>query len=285
MQIQRIGTVAGGQDGAIFGKELFRLDHRGSCRVYDLSPLEGGGVPAAIGDFVLDRADLAVPHSNAVCFGVERYAIEDRYPLLYTNIYNNCASAAEPYLGTCCVYRILREGDRFSAHLVQLITVDFCEDSDLWRASPEGHGVRPFGNFLVDTDTHSYYAYVMRSEPLGTRFFRFDLPSVIEGEIDPVLNVRRVMLRAEDIREHFDMPFYRFIQGGIIHGGILYSTEGFDKSPENPPAIRRVDLKKHTETYHDLPSLGIWEEPEMIDFCGDTCYYSDAGGHLYTVVF
>ena len=285
MKITEIGKIYGGQDGAIFGHELFRLSEKGPCTVYDLSAVPFGGKATVKATFTLGSAELLVPHSNAVCFGCDYYAEGDEYPLLYTNVYNNCAGKDDPRIGECCVYRITREGESYRADLVQLIAIGFCEDAALWKASPEGHGVRPYGNFLVDADTRSYYAYVMRNEELGTRYFRFDLPSAHEGEIDPVLGVRRFVLGACDIRDRFDLPFCRFIQGGIIHGGMLYSTEGFTDSEQNPPAMRAVDLNKRCETYYSLPALGIREEPEMIDFMDGVCYYSDAVGRLYTVSF
>ena len=51
------------------------------------------------------------------------------------------------------------------------------------------------------------------------------------------------------------------------------------------PAFRIMDLTTKQESYVDLLALGITEEPEMIDFCGDNCYYSDAPGNLYTVAW
>ena len=285
MEITKIGKIGGGQDGAIFGHLLFRLHQKGGCTVYDLAPLKEGGDPAYLTAFTLGSSDRIVPHCNAVCFGTEYYAEGDEFPLLYSNVYNNYASAENQRIGECCVYRLMREGASFRADLVQLITIGFCEDAALWKASPDSHGVRPYANFLIDTDTRSYYAYVMRNEEKGTRHFRFDLPSVHAGQIDPVLGVRRVVLEKEDIRDYFDLPFYRFIQGGIIEGGILYSTEGFSNSEKNPPAIRAVDLATKREVYYHLPSFDILEEPEMIDFMDGVCYYSDAYGNLYTVSF
>ena len=163
MEIQKIGKIYSGQDGAIFGNELFRFDSRGGGRVYDISALREGGEARMIAKVTLDRADVLVPHSNAVFFGIERYEEGDPYPLLYSNVYNNYATASDPRIGTCCVYRILRDGDSFSTVLLQLIEIGFCEDAELWRATPAAHGVRPYGNFMIDRDAGAYYAYVMRA--------------------------------------------------------------------------------------------------------------------------
>lgn len=285
MKIQKIGKIRGGQDGAIYGSELFRLDHKGNCVVYDLHDWNGQAFfePTPIAEFRLDRADEIVPHSNAVCFGCEFYERGDEYPLLYSNIYNNYAKAEDPLMGVCCVYRIRRTDVGFESALVQLIEIGFCENATLWKASAETHGRRPYGNFLVDRETNSYYAFVMRNEELGTRYFRFDLPSVHDGEPDGRFGVKKVVLGVEDIREQFDGGYCRYIQGAILHGGKIYSTEGFCLDEVNRPTIRIVDLKTKTEKAVDIMDMGFVNEPELIDFHGDVCLYSDGYGILYTV--
>lgn len=286
IKIKKITKICGGQDGAIFGSELFRFDTRGSCTVYDLSDINKQGERLSpIAQFKLDRADEITPHSNSVCFGSDFYAEGDAYPLVYSNIYNNYAKCEDKLMGITCVYRIRREGDTFISDLVQLVKIGFCEDEGLWKVSKEKHGERPYGNFLVDRDTGSYYAYVMRDEWLGTRYFKFSNPSVHSGENHPVFNVKTVTLTPSDVLEKFDCEYHRFIQGGAIYKGFLYSTEGFGGDIINRPAIRIIDLKNRKEKYIDLTEYGITEEPEFIDFYNGTCYYSDAHGNFYSVVF
>ena len=285
MKVKKIAKIAGGQDGAIYGSLLFRLTHAGKCFVYDLTALVGEGEETPLATFTLGMADRLTPHSNAVFFGSERYAPEDEFPILYSNVYNNRASFEDKMLGTLLAYRILRCDGGFSATPVQLIRIGFCEDPALWRARPEAHGVRPYGNFVLDKESGTLYAFVMRDELRGTRYFSFAMPSVHDGEMLPAFGVRGVTLTPEAILGMFDMPYYRFIQGAIAHGGYIYSTEGFSRSEPNPPAIRVIDPSAGCETYYSLPALDIWEEPEMIDFYRGTCYYSDACGNLYTVSF
>lgn len=284
MKITKIGKIDGpGQDGAIYGSELFRFDHRGNCAVYNLEELCENDIPELnpIATFRLDNADLIVPHSNSVCFSCDFYEENDAYPLLYTNIYNNYEKAEERLLGVCCVYRIQRIGSEFKSTLVQLIKIGFCDDPSLWKASADEHGIRPHGNFVIDTDTHSLYAYVMRSEKLGSRYFRFDLPDVRDGEPDVRFSVKKVILGKKDIKEQFNGGYHHFMQGAILHKGLLYSTEGFDNDPVNHPAIRIIDLSNKQETYIDLLDIGIKKEPEFIDFYNGTCLYSDNPGNLY----
>ena len=90
MKINKFSSIRGGQDGAIYGDYLFRFDHTGLCRVYDMNqviaPAGDEAIPC-ISEFTLDRADKIAPHSNAVVFGNEYYAEGDEFPLLYSNIY------------------------------------------------------------------------------------------------------------------------------------------------------------------------------------------------------
>lgn len=287
MKIKRISKIIGGQDGAIYGSELFRFNAKGECHVYDLSSISCDCIenlqPSSY--FLLDRADTLVPHCNAVCFGCEFYAPDDEFPLLYANVYNNYAKAEDKRIGVCLVYRIQRSAGTFSTTLVQMIEIGFCEDASLWKANSDTHGVRPYGNFVIDTEKKSYWAFVMRNEALGTRYFRFDLPSVHEGEVDHRLNIKRVVLQKEDIREYFDSQYCRYIQGATLHKGKIYSTEGFTNSEGNRPAIRVIDLTAKQETYYDIMGLGFREEAEFISFYNDVCLYSDCSGNLYTVDF
>ncbi len=285
MNIKKIAKIRGGQDGAIWGDELFRFDTRGHGTVYDLSAINKDGTAEPKGEFLLDRAEQLVPHSNAVCFGTEFYEEGDGYPLLYTNVYNNYAKQENPYMGVCCVYRLQKDGEVYKTTLVQLIEIGFCEKYPLWKAYEDKHGARPYGNFVIDRENASYYAFVMKNQEMGTSYFKFDLPSVKEGDIHPLLGVRHFVLTEADIRERFDCSFHRYIQGAILHDGCIYSTEGFTGNEVNRPAIRIIDLAKKEEQYIDIMKEGFQEEPEMIDFYDGTCYYSDAYGNLYTIEF
>ena len=288
MKIKQIAKISGGQDGAIINDQLFRFDTRGNCSVYDLSDIEANTVKELepIGSFVLDKAELIVPHSNSVCWGTEFYSPNDEYPLLYSNIYNNYAKADDKLIGVCCVYRVERTENDFKTTLVQLIEIAFTDDPSLWKAYPDRDGVRPYGNFVIDRKSACYYAFVMRNEALGTRYFKFKIPTLSEGELDKAYGVKRVVLTPDDICDSFDCPYHRYVQGAIAHGNRIYSTEGFHNDKINRPAIRIIDLDKRKEDrYIDLLEIGYLCEPEMIDFHNGTCYYSDAGGNLYSIEF
>lgn len=282
-------STRGGQDGAIYNGLLFRFDNKGNCRVFDVnSLLEGGKFVSEIDSFTLDKSDIIAPHSNSVVFGSEFYCEGDEFPLLYSNVYNNYAKTDDPMRGVCCAYRLTRLSDGFETELVQLIEIGFVEDANLWKASPEAHGKRPFGNFVIDTDENKYYAFVMREGTEGTRYFCFDLPRVQNGEPDARFGVKRAVLQKEDILFSFDCEHHKFIQGACCRKGLIYSLEGFNYDPEvdRQPAIRIIDPKQRKQIFHtSLVGYGFDREPEVIDFYGDVCLASDAYGKIYQLEF
>ena len=289
MEIKQIGKIVGGQDGAIFGGLLFRFGSRGQGYAYDLSAVdaerEGDGIIEPLCSFTLDKAELIAPHSNAVFFGTERYEEGDELPLLYSNIYNNYAKDEDRLIGVCCVYRVERTEESFKTTLVQLIRIGFTDDGMLW-CSEGGGDVRPYGNFTIDRDRGIYWAFVMRDATRTTRYFAFRLPRLADGTPDETLGVRCVTLTAADILKSFDCDYHDYVQGACLHGGKIYSVEGFHADGKHPPVMRVIDtVAGAQERYIDLVAHGCLIEPECIDFIGERCYDSDAHGTLYLVDF
>jgi len=290
MRIQKVASIARMQDGAIWDKYLFRFGADGQCIVYDMDDLGTAESEAPeLCRFWLDKYELIKPHSNAVTFGSSYYAPEDEFPLLYSNIYNNYARSADPMIGVCCVYRLQRTGNIFTSTLVQLIQIGFINDGDLWFSSPEKNDRRPFGNFVVDRENKILYAFTMRDATNTTRYFSFRLPEKEEGIYDKVYGVKRVILTADDILNHFDCEYHNFLQGAVMHSGKIYSVEGFTvgrQGPPSRPALRIIcPSEKRQELCVHFEDFGLTIEPEFIDFRADTCYYSDGHGALYTIAF
>ena len=282
MEMKRLGKVVFGQDGAIFGGFLFRFDHRGNCTVYKLAEISEESVPYA--KFTLGSADILAPHSNSVMFGKNYYSEEDEFPLLYTNVYNNYQGCENKLKGVTCVYRIERKENVFSSSLVQIIEIGFTEDP-VW-ASANGKDVRPYGNFVIDTENDIYYAFTMRDEDNTTRFFSFSLPKIDDGEPDSLYGVNKAVLEKPDILDYFDCEYQRYIQGACFKDGIIYSTEGFTNDNINRPAIRLIDTKaKCQKAVYYFSDFGTTIEPELVDFDGDDCYYGDTVGNVYKLRF
>ena len=289
MEIKKIAKIKDGrQDGAVKNGYLFSFNGRGECTVYLTDALEsaGGGVAEPFAEFVLDKNDIIVPHSNAVMFGNEYYDADDEFPLLYTNIYNNYSQADDKLKGVCLVYRIQRNETKFVSTLVQMIEIGFVEDENLWKSAGEKEDVRPYGNFVVDSENSILYAYTMRDNTNSTRYFSFELPKVNQGKLCEKYNVNKVILNQDDIISCFDCAYHHFLQGGSCHDGKIYSLEGFTDSEEKPPAIRVIDTKLEKEILFELFGDYVTNiEPELIDFDGDTCYYSDHYGNVYKLFF
>lgn len=289
MKIQQISKVKGGrQDGAVFGDYYFSFNHRGECTVYRMDALDIGqdGEAEIFSEFVLDKSDIIMPHSNSVTFGNEYFDEKDEFPLLYTNIYNNYAKAENPLKGVCLVYRLQRCDKHFETKLVQMFEVGFVEDETLWKSAVEPEDVRPYGNFAMDADNGILYAFTMRDNTQSTRYFSFPLPKVTEGELCETYGVKKVVLREEDLLQYFDCDYHHYVQGACCSEGKIYSLEGFTDSVENPPAIRVIDAQLQKEIlYKQFDELGTNIEPEMIDFENGICYYTDHHGNMYIINF
>jgi len=282
MKIKEIGKIVSGQDGAVFNGYLFRFDEKGNCTVYQTDKISKDSLP--VSRFVLDKADTILPHSNSVVFGNCRYDENDEFPLLYSNVYNNYANKDNKMKGVTCVYRLQKYGNEFSTTLVQIIEVGFTED-EIW-ASHSHNDVRPYGNFVIGTNSSLLYTFTMRDEEKKTRYFSFELPNVNAGVYDNIFGARRVTLKKEDIIDFFDCEYHRYIQGACCKNDIIYSLEGFSNDKNNPPAIRLIDikLKKQKEIYC-FSDFGLTVEPEFIDFDNENCYYADSHGNLYELIF
>lgn len=270
-----IWNMDSGQDGAIYGDYLFRFDTKGNCTVYSIAEKK------KISSFVLDNTEVLMPHSNAVGFGAEFFEEVDEFPLLYSNIYNNYSKMEERYEGVCCVYRLTRYGDQFETKLVQVIRIGFVEDLDFWMSLPDRGDVRPYGNFVVDSDHRKLYAFTMRDKEQVTRYFAFPLPKVTDGDWNETFGAKEVILQHTDVLAQFDCEYSRYIQGACYYDNKIYSVEGFSKEP-NPAKMQIIDLEKQEQAeVVDLYGLGLTIEPEFVDFYKGNLYYSDARGNTY----
>ena len=240
------GLVNNGQDSACYGDNYITFNSNGYYKMYTMN---GDLLKAST---ALDQVATIAPHANSVCFGTERYDSGDTYPLLYVNAYNNTSLPT----GACYVYRLLND---MTTSLQQTILIDFANDP-IWAG--DGHSVRPYGNFVVDTDNNKLYAYVMIDSLNVTRFFKFDLPSLSDGAI--------VRLTTADIEEYFDIDWMYYMQGVCYYNGKIYATCGFSVSDCK---LYVVDLtsKKATSV---VPMGGFVGEPESAIVYDDTLYVS-----------
>lgn len=274
LNYEEITTLSTTQDGAVWDNYIFMFSGSGNCSVYTKDTKN------LVSSFTLDKNNILSPHSNSVCFGTEYYEDGDEFPLLYSNIYNN-ENGSLP--GVCNVYRIQREDTTFTSTLVQVIKIGFTEDTEYW---PNLSNVRPYGNFLVDTDNNKLYCYVMNDTTNKTTYFEFELPALSDGTFDDTYGVNVVTLESTDIISQFNTEYSYYLQGGCYYNGKIYSLEGFTNDTTNKPTLRVIDLEnKRQVTVIDLYSIGLTVEPEMIFVDENTLYYATNNGSLYKFTF
>lgn len=264
---QFVKKVYGGTDGDIYNNFLFMFTSKGQCKVFTA---DGFGLKCV---FDLDKCDVLPPHANSVFFGNEFYHPNDEFPLLYSNIYNN----SDEWLGTMNVYRIQRNGYDFTSTLVQVVKVDFTDDSNLWAS-----GVRPYGNFAINKETNKLWAFVSDDLTNSTKFFEFDMPKSNLGDFNGTLGCNVYKLKYEDVTDMFNTIYFRFMQGCTIVDNKLISTEGFTNDTTNIPTIRVVDLKTHKIDSTNLVDTFGWNnEPEFITYYNNNLYYISTDSKIY----
>ncbi len=282
MTFTKLFDIGSEQDGAIYGGYVFRATGKGLCSVLSFENGE------KLSEFYFGDKDFIYPHSNAVFFGSERYAEDDEFPLLYSNVYNTYAKCEDRKEGVLCAYRIRHSGNDFQADLVQLIAVDFVNDTSLWK-SPNVKDTRPYGNFVFDKENDVLYAFVMRDEIHKTAFFSFRMPKIKDGQPIGYKEVGEVRLRREDILDSFECDYVDYMQGATFHGGYIYSVEGFDAvASEAKPSIKIFDVNKKALSFSaPFAEYGLPKEPEFIEFYNGKIYYSPHTdkGELYLVEF
>ncbi len=268
-----MGKIGTWQDGDIHDGKLFVFGAAGTGAVFDLETRE------KLGGITLDEKDLIKPHANSVCFGSTYYEPGDKYPLLYINIYSNYADAEDRMEGTCCVYRLIETEGNFSTELVQVIKIGFTEDLTLWKSKENNGDVRPYGNFVVDTDENRLYAFVMRDANKTIRFFEFAIPVISDGTYNESYGCNVVTLETDDIKSRFDSENYNYLQGCCYYGGKILCMCDF--GGDAPLHIIDLEKQKVAESFC-LGYAGLRAEPEVIcvdDFDG-TLYYCAADGIL-----
>lgn len=277
---EKIMELESCQDGAIYSDFIFHFSKDGECFVYSLKSLE------KISYFILDRSDIVIPHANSVCFSSMFYDESDEFPLIYINVYNNYSNSEDRREGQCCVYRILRNETEFQSSLIQIIKIDFVNNLDLWKSTLDNSDVRPYGNFVVDTDKYRLYSFIMRDKTKTTRFFEFSLPMVNSENYLQFDGVEIINLSEEDIISQFDCSYFEFIQGCCYSNGKIFTVEGFNNVEYAVPKLRIIDLVKQQEIAKiELSAIGLIYEPEFLDYYKDEIYFADNNGYLYRLKF
>ena len=246
-----------GQDSACYDGNLITFNSAGYYMMYTMNN------DLLKASTALDQVATYAPHANAVCFGTEKYDADDNYPLLYVNAYNTPGLPQ----GACYVYRLL---NNMSTSLQQQILINFTEDP-IWAGN--GSSVRPYGNFIVDTDNNKLYVYVMIDSLNVTRFFKFDLPELSDGAV--------VRLEKTDIIEYFDIEWMYYMQGACYFNGKIYASCGFT-SADCKLYVIDLATKKVTSV---VPLGGFIAEPETVFVYNDTLYVAGNAKSIFKLQF
>lgn len=251
------GLNMAGQDSAIASDgHIMTFTYNGYYQVLDISGQQLKAKTA------LDQQATIAPHANCSFFGTEKYDEDDLYPLVYTNAYNTDGLPK----GTFYAYRLKND---LTTEFLQTIKIGFTED-DIWTGGSSN--VRPYGNFLMDTDNGKLYAYTMIDNLNVTRFFRFSMPELSDGAT--------VTLQESDIEDYFDVPYFYYIQGGCYYKGKIYASCGFTA---DDCKLYVVDLTEKKVT-SIVPLGGFVGEPETVFAYKDELYLS-SGRKLFKMKF
>lgn len=229
-----------GQDACEYNNKLFIFNSQGKFNVYDLIN------KTLYGLFDLDENDTIKPHCNSAFFGNKKYAEGDLFPILYVNAYNTSGLP----LGTLYGHRILFDSANniYSTQLIQTIKIGFTND-EIWTIQGD---IRPYGNFILNSDTNELYAFTLRGE--NTRFFKFNMPDIEIG--DTILN-------KNDIIEMFDTEILPYIQGCTYSNNQIFALNGNDSIIQNSSYLNVINLNKKSIT-NRIPLSSLMNEPEAI---------------------
>lgn len=189
-------------------------------------------------------------HANTVCFGYQKYAPDDFFPLLYIN-----SGYTSNIGGNKCsfiyVYRLVRTPDSSGSetfHLEFLNTITFI-------------GFNTWTEGILDNDHHRLW---VKYEPNGNyNYALFEMPKFEDGDIK---------INHEDAITEFSLgtqPFNSSNQGHFFHNDRILLVSG--KSPKTQKlAFMVINTITHTRDLTiDLSEIGLKAEPENIFFYKD----------------
>ena len=228
------------QDSCEYNDKVFIFNYQGQFKVYDLITETETQL------FNLDQYNVIKPHCNAVFFGNQKYSDGDLYPILYVNAYNTSGLP----LGTLYAHRIIYDSENnvYSTQLLQTIKIGFT-DNEIWTIPGD---IRPYGNFILNTDTNELYAFTLRGE--NTRFFKFDMPSIFSGD---------TILTIDDIKNMFDTEYFPYIQGCCYSNNQIFCLNGNNTIIDGSSYLRVIDLTLK-KCMSNIPLTSIMIEPESI---------------------
>jgi hypothetical protein len=170
--------------------------------------------------------------------------------------------------------------------LVQLLKVGFVDNPELWWVT-NNTGARIFGNFIADDKNGFLYVYVIDNDNNVTKWHKFYLPKITDGEYDPDYGCLVFTLEEEDIIESWTTDYFAYPQGCCCYDNKLWVTYGGGVNASGVGYARMVVIDLTTKTVIatiDFADAGITDEPEGVDFYKGDCYYNSMN-NLYKIKF
>lgn len=189
-------------------------------------------------------------HANTVCFGNQRYAPDDFFPLLYINSGYTSTVSGTRY-SFVYVYRLVKSSDSSGAeafNLEFLNTISF-------------KGFNTWTEGILDNDHHQLW---VKYEPSGNYSYAlFEMPKFENGD---------VTINFEDAIVDFSLgkqPFTSSNQGHLYYNDNILLVSG--TSPKTQKlAFMVINTLTHTRDITiDLSEIGLNAEPENVFFYKD----------------
>lgn len=234
-----VPSISYAQGAACYDKYLFQgYGSNPALEVYDLEKKEK-----------MCKINISDPkpdpkiHANSVCFGNQKYAPEDFFPLLY--ISSGYTTTINGYqCSYIYVFRIRKDdSDNFNITHVQTITLK---------------GFVSWTEGIPDNENNKLW---IKYQPNGTyAYVSFKMPKLENGDI---------ILTKEDVIDEFSLgaqPFKSSNQGHIFYKDKILLVSGTAPPGEKIAFIMINTLTCKRELVIDLNEIGLYGEPESVFF-------------------
>lgn len=244
-------SLQSAQGAAIYGDYLFQTYNTvGKIDIYNIPT---GNLVGTI-----SLTAIAAFHGNNMQFSNIFISDSDFFPVLYISSETERLSR---------VYRIQQENNTYTATLVQIIGIPSAEDLGYY---PNCILDNEKGLMYIGSYTENSY---ISSDTNKLKLTSFKLPALDSDVIN---------LTTSDIIDTFLLNSLTAMQGAFISQGKLFQAYGHHSSF----SIRSINLTtKSFETYIDLVSYGINDEPEGLALYNNTIIMTSVGRHCYRFFF
>lgn len=208
---------------------------------------------------------ISTYHCNSMNFGVEKYANDDEFPLLYISMEN----IAEHKM---IAMRILRDSDSYSGEIKQTIT--YPVPSESIQYFPNGSLDNENGFLFVKGYTQNNY---IAGNGNTIRVRKWLMPKLSDGD---------VTLNTADALQTFEVPALNCTQGEVVVNGKLIGCYGANWAGDKSIHIAMIDPNQERMiTDIIMNTVGYNQEPEALFVWNDELYILDVNGIINKLYF